>query len=143
KDYALVAKNPALAAKLSDPQAFLQLDAAEQRLLKVKSTVERTRRQSDKDVASGFLGREVPRVAEDIVRSRNPDAEVKSVLKRLRGDEVATRGFTRAMWDAALSRFSSQATEMFTGTPILQARRMREFLDENKTWMTPLFGKER
>jgi hypothetical protein len=143
KDYAAVSKNPALAAKLADPQAFLQLDAAEQRLLKVKSTVERTRRQSDKDIASGFLGREVPRVAEDLVRSRNPDADIKGVLKRLRGDEVAIRGFTRAMWDASLSRFSSQATEMFTGTPILQARRMREFLDENKTWMTPLFGKER
>lgn len=143
KDYQAVAKNPTLRAKLVDPESFLKLDKAEQNMQRVKAVVERTKKQMDKDVASGFLGREADRVAKDVVTSRNPDQDVKAVLKSLRGDEAAIRGFQRAMWDASLQQFQSKATEMFTGSPILQARNMAEFLRKNQSWMTPLFGPER
>ena len=143
KDYQAVAKNPEMRAKLVDPETYLKLDAAEQNMLRVKTVVERTKKQMDKDVASGFLGREADRVAADLVTSRNPDQDVKAVLKTLRGDETAIRGFQRAMWDASLRKFSSKATEMFTGSHILQAHNMAEFLRKNESWMTPLFGPER
>jgi hypothetical protein len=137
-----ILKDPEARARMEDPRMFDKLDKLEQHAAQVAQTVKRTKASWEKNAASLFLSDDADRAAERILASQTPQTKINQVIGQLGNDPVARKGFERAMWDAALSKFESKAVDALD-RPILQARNMKEFLGENRQWMEPLFGKAR
>lgn len=137
-----ILSNPEKFMKLTRPDLADQVDAAEKHAARVAATINRTKKDFEKSTATLFLGEDADRAAAKIVNSQTPATKVSSVLKIVGKDPEALAGFQKAMWDASLDKFESKAIDSM-GKPILQARNMREFLQENRDWMEKVFGAER
>ncbi|MGI9460113.1 MAG: hypothetical protein ACR2NF_08960 [Pirellulales bacterium] len=137
-----IAKNPEQFGRALGGREFMDLDDAERSVLAVTDVVKRSKAENDKSVANLFLGEDSDRAAERLIRSQTPTARVSTMMKKVEGDPGAMRGLQRSLWDAALSKFESRAVDALN-RPVLQARVMREFILDNKPWMTKIFGEER
>lgn len=131
REFRAVERNPTRAAKLQNPELFDRLDAQDLRMSKVQGTVKRTRKQSDKLMASQLLGADSERVAQRIVISNNPAQQYDQVAKGLRGDERAIAGLNRAVFDAISDKASVRVGPLHGDAP-LQFSYLRDLISSNE-----------
>jgi hypothetical protein len=137
-----ILKKPEAVAKIKNPRIFGDLNEVERRHAAILNAREQTLGAWQKSVASEFLGLDADRAAQVVVRNARPNTIIADVAKRIGSEPDGQAGFTRALWDAALDRFSVDILDA-GGNRALQAKKIEKFLAQNESWMTERFGAAR
>lgn len=142
KEADAVAKNPDAVAKIKNPRVYGELNDIERRHADLLLQRDRTMGEWQKSVASQFMGLDADRAAQVIIRNPKPKTMIADVAKRIGDDPDGQAGLNRALWDAALDKFSVDLLDA-GGNRALQAKKMEKFLSQNESWMVERFGPEK
>lgn len=137
-----ILKNPDAVTRLRNPILTGDVDELTRRHSELLALRDRTVKEWEKSTASDFMGLDADRAAQTIVRSTKPNAMLADLSKRIGTDRDAQNGLNKALWDAALDKFSSERLDLLDNRALLTTK-MTKFLRENEEWMTSRFGAER